>query len=64
MDRLLGKLQHLLSSLDVGVPRSMLVGDLLAAANLALSKVGGARINSLEDEVSLARTVRALERVA
>jgi len=64
VDKLLAKLQKLLSSMDVGVPRSMIVSDLLGAANLAAARVGGTRLNSLEDEAAVARTVRALERSA
>lgn len=62
MDKLLDRLQSLILGMDVGVPRSMVISDLLGAANRSLSRVGGVKLPNLDDEQSLARAVRALER--
>ena len=61
MDRLLDRLYNAIIELGLGVPVSLLRGDMLKAANMAAGRVGTPRLGSLEDEPSLRRVVLALE---
>tara|TARA_R100000664_G_scaffold794_4_gene2355 strand:- start:1192 stop:1392 length:201 start_codon:yes stop_codon:yes gene_type:complete len=56
------KLAGLVSETDLGIPMSLITSDLLTATNRALSSTGSPKISDLEDDASVARAVRALER--
>ena len=64
MDKLLDRLYAGILALDLGIPGTMVGRDLLRAANMAMSRVGGVRLASLDDEPALRRAVTAIESAA
>jgi hypothetical protein len=64
IERLLDRLYMAVAESDSGIPMSILRGDMLRAVNMALSRSGGGKLKSLEDEQSVRRAVMVLEREA
>tara|TARA_R100000655_G_scaffold27403_1_gene55869 strand:- start:1758 stop:1958 length:201 start_codon:yes stop_codon:yes gene_type:complete len=64
IERLLDRLYRAVAGSDSGVPTSVLRGDMLKAVNMALSRSGGGKLKSLDDEQSVRRAVTVLEREA
>ena len=64
IERLLDRMYRAVADSDSGIPMSILRGDMLRAVNMALSRSGGGKLKSLEDERSVRRAVMALEREA
>ena len=61
MQRLLRRIEIAIRELDLGIAESKFSVDFLGAVNAALRLVGGAQINTLEDEGILRRVAVVLE---
>ena len=62
IDRMLDRLYRAVNDSDVGIPSSVLNGDMLRAVNMALSRVGGAKVKKLDDVAQIRRALMFLER--
>ena len=62
IERMLDRLYQAVNDSDVGVPSSVLNGDMLRAVNMALSRAGGAKLKKLDDAVQVRRALITLER--
>lgn len=62
IDRMLDRLYRAVNDSDAGIPSSLLNGDMIRAVNMALSRVGGAKIKKLDDVAQVRRALIALER--
>lgn len=60
--RMLDRLYQATNDADLGVPTSVLNGDMLRAVNMALSRTGGAKIKNLDDVAQVRRALMVLER--
>ncbi len=62
INRMLDRLYQAVNDSDVGVPSSVLNGDMVRAVNMALSRTGGAKIKKLDDVAQVRRALMVLER--
>ena len=62
INRMLDRLYQAVNDSDVGVPSSVLNGDMVRAVNMALSRAGGAKIKKLDDVAQVRRALMVLER--
>ena len=59
---MLDRLYQATNDADLGIPVSVLNGDMLRAVNMALSRTGGAKIKDLDDVAQVRRALMVLER--